>query len=395
MTAARPFLHALAARLGVIDVYYDLAGVRRETSDTTREALCAAMGHDPSSEDLAERALTTLEREQRNAPIEPVQVWRQHARLAPSLLLRHPGTRNALAIRIELEQENGASAVLERELPGMPAGTALRLSLPAEPDLGVHCIRLTWAGGRAEQRLWVVPRTACGAAEALGATRGFGIWTNLYTVRSNRSGHWGFGDLSDLGALARLCGAWGGDFVGVSPLHAIPARADEVSPYGPLSRLFRSPLYLDVEAVPEFANCGPARARLETPAMRQTLASLRGAKAIDYRAVLDAKLGVLRELHRCSEANPARRIACDAYRAREGEALLDFATFETIAAQQGSGDWRSWPEPLRDARGAAVARFRAEHAGEVDFHCWLQFELDRQLGQAAQAGHAAGLRVGL
>ena len=395
MTAARPFLHALAARLGVVDVYYDLAGVRRETSDATREALCAAMGHDASCEDLAERALAALEHEQRAVPIAPVRVWRQHARLAPSLLLRHPGTRNPLAIRIEFEHENGTSAVLERELPGMPAGTPLRVPLPAEPDLGVHSIRLTWADGRAEQRLWIVPRTARSTGEALGSARGFGIWANLYTVRSDRSGHWGFGDLSDLAALARVCGAWGGDFVGIPPLHAIPVRADEVSPYGPSSRLFRSPLYLDVEAVPEFANCEFARARLRTPAMRQTLASLRDAKAIDYGAVLDAKLGVLRELHRCAEENAERRAACDAYRAREGEALLDFATFETIAAEQGSGDWRSWPEPLRDARGAAVARFRAEYAGEVDFRCWLQFELDRQLGQAAQAGHAAGLRVGL
>ncbi len=395
MTATRPCLQALAARLGVVDVFHDIAGVRHETSDTTREALCAAMGHDASCEDLAARALATLEREQHSAPIEPVQVWRQHARLTPALLLRHPGTRNALAIRIELEHEDGTQAALERELPGMPAGTPLRLPLPAQPSAGVHCVRLIWASGRAEQRLWVVPRTAFGAAEALGATRGFGVWTNLYTVRSERSGHWGFGDLSDLGTLARLCGEWGGDFIGIPPLHAIPARADEVSPYGPVSRLFRSPLYLDVEAVPEFADCEAARTGLDTPAKRQTLASLRSAKAIDYGAVLDAKLELLRELHRCSEAQATRRAACDAYREREGEALLDFATFETIAAQQGGSDWRLWPAPLRDARGAAVARFRAEHVGEVDFRSWLQFELDRQLGRAAKTGRAAGLRLGL
>jgi len=395
VTAQRPCLRALAARLGVVDVFHDIAGVRHETSDATREALCAAMGRDASSEESAARTLAALELAERLALVEPVQVWRQHARLAPSLLLRHPGSRDAFAVRIELEQENGTSGALERELPGLPAGTALRVPLPAQPPAGLHRIRLEWAGGRAEQCLVVAPRTAFGAAEVLGGSRGFGIWSNLYTVRSQRSGHWGFGDFSDLGALARLCGGWGGDFVGVPPLHAIPARADHVSPYGPLSRLFRSPLYLDIEAVPEFADCAPAQIWLNTPTAQQKLASLRGAKAIDYDAVLDAKLAVLRELFRCSEAHAARRAACDAYREREGQALLDFASFEVIAASQGCVDWRLWPAALRDARSAAVARFCAEHARELEFRCWLQFELDRQLGEAATAGRAAGLRIGL
>jgi len=395
MTAARPSLHALAARLGVVDAFHDIAGARHETSDTTREALCAAMGHDASSEERAERALATLEREASAAPIEPVQVWRQHARLTPSLLLRHPGSRGAFGVRIALEQEDGTHSALERDIPGMPAGTALRLPLPSEPPAGFHRIRLDWAGGRAEQCLVVAPRAAFGAAEVLGGARGFGIWTNLYTVRSLRSSHWGFGDFGDLRTLVRLCGEWGGDFVGIPPLHATPARADQVSPYGPLSRLFRSALYLDIAAVPELADCEPARNWLAAPATQEMLASLRGAKAIDYGAVLDAKLAVLRELFRCSQENAVRRGACDAYREREGETLLDFACFEAIAAEQTHADWRLWPAELRDARSAAVARFRAEHAAEVDFRCWLQFELDRQLGAAAEAGRAAGLRVGL
>ncbi|MBW2541484.1 MAG: 4-alpha-glucanotransferase [Deltaproteobacteria bacterium] len=395
MTVARPQLRALATQLGIVDAYCDISGARHDTSDETREALCAAMGRDASSETSAESALATLASERRSAPLEPVRVWRQHARLAPPLDLRHPGGRGPLAIRIELELEGGANSALERNLPELPAGTPLRLALPAAPPVGVHHIQIEWKGGCAKQHLVVAPRRAFGAAEALSGTRGFGVWTNLYTVRSQRSNHWGFGDLSDLAALARLCGDWGGDFVGVSPLHAIPAREGQISPYGPTSRLFRNPMYLDIEAVPEFATCRPAKNWLATPAAQETLASLRGATEIDYAAVLDAKLAVLRELFRCSEAHSPRRAACDAYRKREGAALVDFATFEAIAAEQGCADWRRWPASLRDARSPAVARFRAEHAREVDFRCWLQFELDRQLGEAAEAGRGAGLRVGL
>jgi 4-alpha-glucanotransferase len=42
-----------------------------------------------------------------------------------------------------------------------------------------------------------------------------------------------------------------------------------------------------------------------------------------------------------------------------------------------------------------VARFAAEHAKRVDYHRWLQFEADRQLGEAARRARSAGMRVGL
>jgi 4-alpha-glucanotransferase len=42
-----------------------------------------------------------------------------------------------------------------------------------------------------------------------------------------------------------------------------------------------------------------------------------------------------------------------------------------------------------------VARFRRAHAREIDFHRFVQFELDRQLGEAARAARRAGMAIGL
>jgi len=255
-----------------------------------------------------------------------------------------------------------------------------------------------------DERLRALPRTAgstgatarcVSVASRLGRARGFGLWTNLYTLRSRTN--FGAGDLGDLARLAAIAGREGADFVGISPLHALWNRGDHVSPYAPISRLYRNELQLDVLRVPELARCERARARLAAPAFARELARLRAAANIDAERVIAAKRAILRELHRdfARRPAPARARAYQAYRAREGRALDDFAAFVAIGESRGEPDWRRWPRELRDPRGPAVAAFARTHAREIDFQRYVQFELDRQLAAAASAAARAGLAIGL
>jgi 4-alpha-glucanotransferase len=253
----------------------------------------------------------------------------------------------------------------------------------------------------AEQRWILVPQRCSEVAERLDEPRAFGLWSNLYSLRSRRGGP--VGDLGELRLLVEAAAEMGAAFVGINPLHALWNRGRDISPYCPVSRLYRSALYLDLDAIPEFAESG---ARVE--ALRRGLGG--GEGALDYAAASAAKQAVLIVLHRRFVAThrgreTERGRAYAAYRAQEGEALADFATFLAIAAELSepasaggpadAQDWREWPAAYRSPRESQVANFREEKAEAVDFHCWQQFELDRQLEEAAREARCRGVALGL
>ena len=195
-------------------------------------------------------------------------------------------------------------------------------------------------------RCWLPPEQTWGWA------------VQLYAALSTDSV--GVGDLRDLRRLREWTEALGGGFLLVNPLHAVPPVLPmEASPYLPATRRFRNPVYLHVEGVT--APPAPASDMI----------------GVDRDAAWTAKLRVLRERFE----QRADDDAFDAWRAEQGTALEEFATWCAITQEHG-GDWRTWPTELHDPHGAAVRALAAERADEVTFHAWLQWLLAVQLRDA-------------
>jgi 4-alpha-glucanotransferase len=419
----RPVLRSLGDELGIIPGYQDQTGTEwRETSDETRVLLLAAMGIDASTEEAAAAALEQLRRERQARPIDLARVVEVETEDAARLVVQLVEPQTApLRWELELEEESGTvHRAVGVEEDG--AGYALALQLPTAPPLGYHRLRLAMETARgpvtAEQSLIVVPHTCVRASDLLGGRKAWGLIANLYTLRSARN--WGVGDLTDLGDLLEWAGELGADFVGVNPLHVLHNRGTDVSPYGPVSRLFRNPLYLDVERVPEFRSA--SQAQLALPELKRQLAQLRDADQLDYERVMTLKFGVLEPLHRAfiEAGDTERRRAYEKWCAAGEPELTDYATYMALAGAEvpssefpvpgerpslGTGnwelgtplgpDWRQWPAEFRSPTSSAVREFRRTHANRVDFHRWLQFETDRQLGEAAERAREAGLAIGL
>lgn len=406
--SGRPYLRALASRVGILPVYIDQGGVRRETLDTTRVALLAAMGIDGSTEERAARSLGDLRRA-RAERCAPVRVLAQRTTrvLTPDHLHGFRPAGELCSWEVEITEEGGARrrfATRRSRAATSGAGAAVRLGGPL--PFGYHRVRFALRTGdgrchEGEHAVVVTPHACPGVRELCGQRRAFGLLAQLYTLRSARD--WGIGDLGDLAALVDWAASIGASFIGLNPLHALPNARGEISPYSPTSRLHRNAIYLDVTAIPEWRDASAIRRRIGAPSFRRRLERLRGVHHVPYDGVWGIKRPVLEALHRVFAAKhrgrpTARGRAYRRYLEGRRASLPDFATFlvllQHLAARHGA-DWRRWPVPYRTPDSPTVRRFRREHEQEIDFHCYLQFELDRQLGEVAVRARDAGMPIGL
>jgi len=238
------------------------------------------------------------------------------------------------------------------------------------------------------------PRAVDAPAEPRRAFQGDGrrLWAlavQLYALRSRRN--WGHGDFTDLAELISLAAARGAAAIGLNPLHALFAdRADEASPYAPNSRLFLNPLYIDVEAIPEFPGLAAAGLQAEIEALRAT-------EMVAYRRVAAAKLHGLHLAHASFRggASAARRADFESYRAEQGEALLRFACFETLRREYAPRPWTDWSLPWRNPARAELETFRQAHAEDCEFHEFAQWTADRQLGACVDGARRHGMPIGI
>ena len=394
MTDASTELQQLAEKCGVATDYWDWQGNHVVVSAETIVAVLAALGVDAATPEAVESALAAAD----------LHGW---SRMLPPCIATRPGWRLPFHVHVDhgcpvevwIELETGGSrrdvAQAEnweppRKVDGRLVGEATFV-VPDDLPVGYHTLHARSERDQATTTLIVAPAWL-GCPERMGAGRAWGLSTQLYSVRSQRS--WGVGDLGDLTDLAVWSGAaLGAGFILVNPLHAAePVAPMQPSPYLPTTRRFANPLYVRPEQIPEYAYVDPAtRAKVET--LREALASqLAGADTIDRDTAWAAKREAL-ELLYAWPRSAGREVAFRGYVQRERAGLDDFTTWCALVEEYG-GNWRAWPGSLRHPRLPAVAEFRAAHAEAVDFHRWLQWILDEQLDAAQSAARRAGMVLG-
>ena len=388
-----PSLVELADRFGISTAYEDWSGRRVDVPESTLIAVLAALGVDAADEAKRNSARAAHEKAHWSRALPPTIVAQAGA---PTTFWVHVTHGQPAEVWLELEDGTVRTGIRQVDnftppfdLDGRRIGEA-SFVLPDDLPLGYHRVRLRSGEAEADAAVIVTPAWL-GVPERFGARRSWGLATQLYSVRSRQS--WGVGDLTDLVDLAVWsASAHGAGYVLVNPLHAAePTSPMEPSPYLPTSRRFVNPLYLRVEAIPEFAQL-PRRGRVWRlrEGVQKHAASL---DSIDRDSAWAAKREAL-ELVFAVPRTAGRDLSFAAYCAREGRALDDFATWCVLAEKYGA-DWHRWPESMRHPDADSVAKFVKKHSAAIDFHRWLQWQLDEQLAAAQTQAISAGMSLGI
>nr|WP_298373422.1 malto-oligosyltrehalose synthase [uncultured Halomonas sp.] len=382
-------LRELADAVGLIEQWEDSEGNQCRLDDETRHTLLAALGFDVDDEETMRASAKRLQR------------------------LYHPASLDELPPLISVD----CDTPIELPCP-LRAGTTFKViletgeeregqvddhcRLPAIESPGYHRLVL----GEATVTLAVAPQRCFSVADACNNTGAdtptephlWGLAVQVYSLR--RAGAGGIGDILALAALGRAAAAQQADALVISPMHAMfSADTQRYSPYSPSSRLLFNVLYasprivLDKELVEE---------AIDRCDLQDELAHLEAAELIDWPAAAQAKLTWLRELFAMfqersdqDDETDAQKRRFNAFRAAGGELLEDHCRFEALQRARPEGNWRDWPEALRDPRSHEVAQFARENAQEVTFHAFLQWLVAEGLEYAQDNMRDDGMALGI
>jgi 4-alpha-glucanotransferase len=284
------------------------------------------------------------------------------------------------------------------------------LRLAAVQAVGYHRLTIDAGPGTViEATLAIAPARCYGVADALRQhdrptdTRLWGASAQLYGLRCDAeraASSAGLGDYTAAGTLARHLAQRGADALALSPVHAMfTADARRYSPYSPSSRLFLNAWMIDPAAL--FGNEAVRQAVVDCNLVAD-YARLEAAPLIDWPASGNARMTVLRALHRRLLQAPlgdtiGQTLLDDfrAYRINGGASLRDHAHFEALNAHLGPAHWKQWPAQYQDPSYLGVQAFAREHEDAVNFHLFLQWAAARQWAIAQRTAEGAGMAIGL
>jgi 4-alpha-glucanotransferase len=422
-SARETLLAELAACCGLEPHYYDNAGNLHITQPQTQEAILTAMGCRCQTLDDLRQEVECHRRRPWSGLVEPVLALSQSQLPAAwNLYLPLSGGELPSALEIDWELRDESGQCLYRQIAlrnvrleetcafGEVAFGRVMLPLPATIALGYYELHVQVHAAEFQRQgrmLLIIAPDRMYLPEVLTRERLWGINLPLYALRSSHN--WGIGDCGDLQRVLCLLSDLDADLVGLNPLHHPGVNLlDSISPYYPTSRCYPSPLYLDLDHVPEMSACPEAQACLAQPETQAKISRLRQSRQVNYPEVAGLKSLVLARLldtftkHHGGPGSPqtARGREFAAFLERQGEGLRRFAIFLALSEHWQAQDkpyltWQDWPAAYHDPASPAVAEFVQTHERQILCHLYAQWLMNCQLQETQALAQKRNLSLGL
>ena len=214
---------------------------------------------------------------------------------------------------------------------------------------------------------------------------GAGMAVPVFRLRSRKS--FGVGEFADLKPLADWGKKTGLKLIQLLPINDTIATKTwkDSYPYAAISAFALHPIYLNLAAVANPKNKTLLK-KLEPE--RQHLNAL---DAVDYEAVMKAKLAFLKKIFPSQQAATFRAKEYRKFFAENAHWLVPYAAFCFLRDKFGTVDFSQWPEHQKFDAGKIAAL--AKDNDDIAFHYFLQYHLHLQLRDATAHAHKCGLVV--
>ena len=217
--------------------------------------------------------------------------------------------------------------------------------------------------------------------------KGAGVAIPVFSLRSESS--FGVGEFTDLMRLADWCQQAGLKLIQILPVNDTTATRTWMDsyPYSAISAFALHPLYLNLSEVATEGN--QSLVNQAEPERRR----LNALEALDYEAVMAAKMGVLRQVYALQKEETFKSREYKAFFERNKHWLVSYGAFCYLRDKHGTVDFTKWPKFGR-YRAEEIAAFSLKNSAAYDellFQYFLQFHLHRQLRSASEYAHSKGV----
>ncbi|MDE6136090.1 MAG: 4-alpha-glucanotransferase, partial [Muribaculaceae bacterium] len=217
--------------------------------------------------------------------------------------------------------------------------------------------------------------------------KGAGVAIPVFALRSNDD--FGVGDFYDLKKMIDWAAATGQRFVQILPINDTTMTHTWMDsyPYNANSTFALHPMYLRLS---ELGTLADKKRRAHYEALGKELNAL---EQIDYERVNAGKIAFFHEIFAQEGADTLASADYKSFLEANRSWLLPYAAFCVLRDRFGTPDFTQWPDGFDRYDAARIERFAADNAADMDYVCYLQYHLDKQMRHVAAYARERGVAI--
>ena len=210
--------------------------------------------------------------------------------------------------------------------------------------------------------------------------RGAGTAIPVFSLRSEDD--FGVGEFLDLKKMVDWAAQTGQCIIQLLPINdtVMTGTWQDSYPYNANSTFALHPQFINLQTAGVKADAAFLKLQNELNSLPQ----------VDYERVNSEKTRLLRGLYAKTFAKLSKTEAYREFIAANRSWLEPYSAFCTLRDSFGTADFSKWKGYAKYS-AKKIAGYCEEHRSEVDFHCFVQFHLDRQLSEVREYAHSKGV----